>query len=327
MSVLRALLLAALLGPLAPTVAGAANGAAAPPAVDQGRALYEERCSGCHTIGQGARVGPDLAGVTQRRSREWLLRFVSAPEELVAANDPTATALVRQFNQLVMPNLGLDAGQSQAIVAFLESATGAAAAPLRAPEPMPQPPIPILQSGILAAFLGLTGAIFILFAWVGGSTRRPAQVDVHRAYGLRRVLFVIGAAAIMALLVFTLPITPYAVAGTPADRIIYVAARQYDFVFSDEPITSTADFKVVPRLQAADLPAGSLVEFRVTSLDVNHGFGLYGPDRQVIAQTQAMPGYFNRLRVRLDAPGRYRVFCMEYCAAGHHLMQASLEVR
>jgi cytochrome c oxidase subunit 2 len=46
------------------------------------------------------------------------------------------------------------------------------------------------------------------------------------------------------------------------------------------------------------LPAGSTVEFRLTSLDVTHGFGLYDPNRQIIAQTEAMPRCVTRL------PGR-----------------------
>jgi cytochrome c oxidase subunit 2 len=108
---------------------------------------------------------------------------------------------------------------------------------------------------------------------------------------------------------------------------VYVAARQFDFVFSDEPIMSVADLAQVPRIDQLEIPAGALVEFRVTSLDVNHGFGLYGPGRQIIAQTQAMPGYFNRLLVRLAEPAQYKVLCLEYCAAGHHLMQTRLTVK
>jgi cytochrome c oxidase subunit 2 len=33
------------------------------------------------------------------------------------------------------------------------------------------------------------------------------------------------------------------------------------------------------------IPVGRLVEFRVTSLDVNHGFGVYDPDGKLMGQT------------------------------------------
>ena len=137
--------------------------------------------------------------------------------------------------------------------------------------------------------------------------------------------------AAIGVLATTLPRTPYAAdvsaAAAGVDRIIYVAARQFEFIWSDEPIVRAEDVGRVPRLHQVAIAPGATVEFRVTSLDVTHGFGLYGPQRQIVAQTQAMPGYVNRLRVRLDAPGEYPVLCLEYCAAGHHRMRSSLTVR
>jgi cytochrome c oxidase subunit 2 len=74
------------------------------------------------------------------------------------------------------------------------------------------------------------------------------------------------------------------------------------------------------------VPAGALVEFRVTTLDVNHGFSIYAPDGRLMAQTQAMPGYVNRLRVEFDRPGTYRVLCLEFCGMAHHVMNGVIEV-
>ena len=71
---------------------------------------------------------------------------------------------------------------------------------------------------------------------------------------------------------------------------------------------------------------GESVRFRVTSADVNHGFALYGPDDQIVAQTQAMPGYINELDVTFKQPGLYRVLCLEYCGTAHHGMIAEINV-
>lgn len=293
-----------------------------------GKALFEQRCTACHTIGGGVRVGPDLAGVTQRVSEDWLVRFIMTPDKVIAAKDPTAMALVKQFNQIQMPNLGVTQDEARAIIAHLRSAAATAPAePAPAPVAMSQPPLASPQAGILELFLIITVVIAAVFIWIGFSTHTPHDVDVKRAYGLRRVFFIGGVVAAVALLVATIPMAPYAKSSARADRIVYVAARQFDFVFSDEPITAAADLSLVPRIDRLEIPAGSLVEFRVTSLDVNHGFGLYGPQRQIIAQTQAMPGYFNRLRVRLTEPAQYKVLCLEYCASGHHLMQTHLTVK
>ena len=42
-----------------------------------GKSLFEQKCSACHTIGGGRLVGPDLKGVTETRSQEWLTNFIS----------------------------------------------------------------------------------------------------------------------------------------------------------------------------------------------------------------------------------------------------------
>jgi cytochrome c oxidase subunit 2 len=68
------------------------------------------------------------------------------------------------------------------------------------------------------------------------------------------------------------------------------------------------------------------VEIRVSTSDVNHGFGLYDAGNRLVAQTQAMPGYTNVIRHRFTGAGTYRVLCLEYCGLGHHTMTAQLVV-
>lgn len=58
----------------------------------------------CHTFGRGVKVGPDLRGVTERREREWLMKFIRSSQSVIAAGDPTATALFAQFKQQQMPD-------------------------------------------------------------------------------------------------------------------------------------------------------------------------------------------------------------------------------
>ncbi|MBS0570042.1 MAG: cytochrome oxidase, partial [Proteobacteria bacterium] len=74
------------------------------------------------------------------------------------------------------------------------------------------------------------------------------------------------------------------------------------------------------------LTAGSPVEFRVTSADVNHGFAIYAPDGRIAIQTQAMPGFTNKILYTFTQPGTYKVMCLEYCGLGHAPMTAQFEV-
>ena len=47
----------------------------------------------------------------------------------------------------------------------------------------------------------------------------------------------------------------------------------------------------------------------------------------LLAQTQAMPGYMNRMRITFDQPGTYTVLCLEFCGMSHHRMRGVVEVR
>jgi mono/diheme cytochrome c family protein len=67
-------------------------------------AVFNGRCTACHTYGKGIKVGPDLKGVTERRKRDWLLKFIHGSSGVIKSGDLTATALFAQFKQQRMPD-------------------------------------------------------------------------------------------------------------------------------------------------------------------------------------------------------------------------------
>jgi cytochrome c oxidase subunit 2 len=79
-------------------------------------------------------------------------------------------------------------------------------------------------------------------------------------------------------------------------------------------------------IDPAVLPAHRKVRFDVTSVDVNHGFGIYDPKGRLIGSVQAMPGYTNKLDLTFDMPGVYMIRCFEFCGLNHHLMTAQFRV-
>jgi nitrite reductase (NO-forming) len=48
-----------------------------------------------------------LAGVTQRRTDDWLAKWLKAPDKMLAT-DESAKAMLKQFNNIPMPNQNLD---------------------------------------------------------------------------------------------------------------------------------------------------------------------------------------------------------------------------
>ena len=71
-----------------------------------GKQAFESKCLACHSIGQGKKLGPDLAGVTKRRSDAWLARWLKAPEKMLET-DADAKAMLKEYNNLPMPNQSL----------------------------------------------------------------------------------------------------------------------------------------------------------------------------------------------------------------------------
>ncbi|MDP7096983.1 MAG: cytochrome c [Rhodospirillales bacterium] len=90
-------------------------------AAEDGQEIFISTCAGCHTIGQGVLVGPDLAGVTSRREESWLVRQITDPEGLIAEKDPIALQLLKEADDMAMPSPGLSDEEVLAVIAYFKS--------------------------------------------------------------------------------------------------------------------------------------------------------------------------------------------------------------
>ncbi len=85
--------------------------------------LFEKGCYSCHNIGGGDKQGPDLQGVSSRRSKEWLHRFIPSPSTLNRSGDPAAADLFRRFAPVVMPDQALSAEEIDGLLAMIDDLT------------------------------------------------------------------------------------------------------------------------------------------------------------------------------------------------------------
>ncbi len=174
----------------------------------------------------------------------------------------------------------------------------------------------ILQNVIWAIALAGIGLVALGFVYVISQAGKPAddaatRKAAHTSNVLRTWLF--GALLITSVGVTyaTLRHFPIPPQNSPLDiqQVVDVEGQQWSW-----------------NISPATVEAGSPVEFRVTSKDVNHGFALYAPNGRIETQTQAMPGFTNKIVHTFSQPGTYRVMCLEYCGLGHAPMTAELTV-
>ena len=111
---------------LTPGYQSATNNYANVPKLDDsvggaGPSMFRTRCAACHTIGGGDCVGPDLLGVTTARGRDWVAKYICAPDKVLAAKDPVAVALFNQYNKVKMPNLHLPPADVRTLIDYFEA--------------------------------------------------------------------------------------------------------------------------------------------------------------------------------------------------------------
>jgi mono/diheme cytochrome c family protein len=84
---------------------------------DQGEILFEEKsCSDCHTLGE-ADIAPDLAGVLDRRTQQWLKMQITNPEWM-NQNDTITKGLIDEFD-LEMVTEEVSEAEAEAILQYL----------------------------------------------------------------------------------------------------------------------------------------------------------------------------------------------------------------
>jgi len=82
-----------------------------------GKLAFESKCLACHSMGQGKKLGPDLAGVSKHRDAAWLTRWLKSPEEMLKT-DAHAKAMLKEYNNIPMPNQSLSDAEIKQFIQY-----------------------------------------------------------------------------------------------------------------------------------------------------------------------------------------------------------------
>ncbi len=91
-----------------------------PASAQDGEKIFKQNCGACHMIGRRL-VGPDLTGITDKRSKEWIHSFVKSSQTMVKSGDPDAVAIFKEYNEIMMPDQPLSAGDVDQVLDYINS--------------------------------------------------------------------------------------------------------------------------------------------------------------------------------------------------------------
>lgn len=95
-----------------------------------GAAHFKKNCATCHTIGEGDKIGPDLAGVSKRRKLDWIVKFVKYPDGMIDGDDeepgyekadPIAKSVYALYKPQRMTEQEMTKEQVVAVLAYIDS--------------------------------------------------------------------------------------------------------------------------------------------------------------------------------------------------------------
>ena len=88
--------------------------------IAKGKATFDAKgCGACHQFGSKL-VGPDLTGLTERRSLPWIAKMIRYPEQMTKT-DPVAKELFRSL-MVQMTDQGVTDADLPALVSYLDEA-------------------------------------------------------------------------------------------------------------------------------------------------------------------------------------------------------------
>lgn len=88
----------------------------------EGESISGVKCSSCHKMTDEKLVGPGWKGVTERRTPEWIMNFITNPDPMID-KDPEVQAQL-EICLVRMPNQGLNDDDARKILEFMRKNDG-----------------------------------------------------------------------------------------------------------------------------------------------------------------------------------------------------------
>jgi hypothetical protein len=90
--------------------------------VSKGSEVYNVKCASCHKLSEEKMVGPGWKGVTDRRTPEWIMNFITNTDVMIEKD--TAAQNMLEICLVKMPNQNVPEADARAILEFMRKNDG-----------------------------------------------------------------------------------------------------------------------------------------------------------------------------------------------------------
>jgi len=88
-----------------------------------GERIFKATCVACHKLSNQKFVGPGLANIHEKRTREWFNKFVRSSQTLIKSGDAEAIKIFEEYNQLIMPDNVISDADLNALYEYIKEAS------------------------------------------------------------------------------------------------------------------------------------------------------------------------------------------------------------
>ncbi|PDH44375.1 MAG: cytochrome C [Flavobacteriales bacterium MED-G15] len=85
----------------------------------EGSGVFKQKCTACHMADRKL-IGPAMKGIYDRRSPAWVMNMILNPTEMLQ-KDPTAIALLKEYNNVMMLNQNLTQKEARALAEYFRT--------------------------------------------------------------------------------------------------------------------------------------------------------------------------------------------------------------
>jgi mono/diheme cytochrome c family protein len=90
-------------------------------AVQKGEQIFKTNCVSCHSIGTNALIGPGLKGVTEKRKKDWLKKWINSSSDFIASGDADAIAIYEEYKKVAMTSFYFEDDDFESLYAYLKN--------------------------------------------------------------------------------------------------------------------------------------------------------------------------------------------------------------